>query len=81
MMKELKDVRYVPQLQKNLISVGALEAQGLKGTIEEGIIEMSSGSLIVLKGIQCNNLHYLKGSIVTENLVASEYLKDDSTRL
>jgi len=42
---------------------------------------MSSGSLIVLKGIQCNNLYYLKGSAVTKNLAASEYLDDDSIRL
>ena len=26
MIRELKDLRYVPQLNKNLISVGALEA-------------------------------------------------------
>ena len=26
MIRELKDVRYIPQLQKNLISVGTLEA-------------------------------------------------------
>jgi len=42
---------------------------------------MSSGSLLILKGIRCNNLYYLKGSIVTENLAASEHLKNDSTRL
>ena len=29
MVRELKDVTYVPQLKKNLISVGALEAWGL----------------------------------------------------
>ena len=28
-VRELKDVRYVPQLKRNLISVGALEALGL----------------------------------------------------
>ena len=30
MIRELKDVIYVPQLKKNLISIGALKAQGLK---------------------------------------------------
>jgi len=42
---------YVPQLKKNLISVGALEAKGLRGTLGEGILKMFSGSLVVLKGI------------------------------
>jgi len=30
MVGELKDVRYVPQMKKNLISIGVLEAQGLE---------------------------------------------------
>jgi len=42
---------------------------------------MFSGSLVVLKGIRRNNLYYLKGSAVTENLTASECLDGDSTRL
>ena len=42
---------------------------------------MFSGSLVVLKGIRRNNLYYLKGSTITENLTASKYLEGDSTRL
>jgi len=44
MIGELKGVRYVPQLKKNLISIGALEGQGLRGTIGESILKISSGS-------------------------------------
>ena len=29
-VRELNDVRYIPQMKKNLISVGALELEGLK---------------------------------------------------
>jgi len=36
---------------------------------------MSNGSLVVLKGIRRNNLFYLKGSAITENLATSEHLK------
>ena len=68
-------------MKKNLISVGALEAHSLRGTLEEGVLKMSRGSLVVLKGIRRNNLYYLKGSAVTRNLAASEHLKDDSTKL
>jgi len=42
---------------------------------------MSSGSLAVLKGIRHDNLYYLKGHAVTENLAALEHLVGDSTRL
>jgi len=81
MKRELKDVRYVPQLQKNLILFGALEVQGLRGTLGESVLKMSSDSLVVLKDIRRNNLYYLKDSSVTKNLAALEHLKDDSTRL
>ena len=81
MVRELKDVRYIPQLKKNFISVGVLEAQILKETLREGVLMMSSGSLVVLKGIRCNNLYYLKGSAITKNLAGSERLDVDSTKL
>ena len=52
-------MRYVPQLQKNLISVGALKVQGLRRTLEEGVLKMSSGSLVALKALS-NNVYYLE---------------------
>ena len=55
-MRELKDVRYISHMTKNLISVGALKAEGLRETLGEGVLKMSSGSLIVLKGIRRNKL-------------------------
>ena len=39
-IRELKDVRYVPQLNGNLISVGALEAHGLRGTLGECVLKI-----------------------------------------
>ena len=65
-------------MTKNLISVRALEAEGLRGTLGEDILKMSNGSLVFLKGIRRNNLYYLKSSAVIEKLTASEHLKDDS---
>ena len=56
----MNDVRYVPQLKKNLISVGALEAHDLREILKEGVLKMSSGSLVVLKRIRRNNFYYLK---------------------
>ena len=64
-MRELKKVRYIPSMTKNIISIGALKAEGLKGTLGDGVLKMSSGSLVILKGIRYNNLYYLMGSAVT----------------
>ena len=80
-MKELKDVKYVTRMTKNLISVGALEAKGLRGTLGESVLKMSSGSLVVLKEIRCINLYYLKGSVVIGNLVSSEQLNLSNLRI
>jgi len=51
MVQELKEVRYVPQLKRNLISVGALEALGLKVSIRDGVLKMIKGSMVILKGV------------------------------
>ena len=79
-VRKLQDVRYISQLKKNFISVRALEAQGLRGTLGEGIHKTFNSSLVTLKGIRCNNLYYWKG-VVTENLMASERLGDNAIRL
>ena len=52
MIRELKEVRYVPQLKRNLISVGALETLGLVVSIKDGVLKMTKGSMVVLKVVR-----------------------------
>ncbi|KAH9699088.1 Integrase catalytic domain-containing protein [Citrus sinensis] len=61
MIRELKEVRFVPALKKNPISVGALEAKGYKITIEDGTMKFTHGAMVILQGIWRHNLYYLKG--------------------
>ncbi|KAH9657504.1 hypothetical protein KPL70_023101 [Citrus sinensis] len=61
MVRELKKVRFVPALKKNLISVGALEAKGYKVTIEDGTMKFTHGVMVILQGVRRHNLYYLKG--------------------
>jgi len=42
-VRELIEVRYVPQMKKNIISVGAMESKGLKVTLENGILKVTKG--------------------------------------
>jgi len=65
MVWKLKEVRYVPQLKRNLISVDTLKTLGLEVSIRDGVLKMTKGSMVVLKGVRRNNLCYLKGSTVT----------------
>ena len=47
-VRELKEVSYVPQLKGNLISVGALKTLGLVVSIRDGILKMTKGSMVVM---------------------------------
>jgi len=64
-LRKLKEVRYIPSMTKNIISVGALETESLRETLGEGVFMMSSDLLVVPKGIRLNNVYYLMGSAVT----------------
>ncbi|XP_075074488.1 uncharacterized protein LOC142162081 [Nicotiana tabacum] len=46
LIRILTDVRYVPELKKKLISVGALESKGFKVIVENEIMRICSGALV-----------------------------------
>ena len=52
MVRELKDVRYIPQLKNNLISIGALKAHGLKKNLRNNVLKMLKGLMAILKRIK-----------------------------
>ena len=47
MVRELKEVRYIPQLKRNLISIGALEALSLEISIGDSVLKMTRGSRVI----------------------------------
>jgi len=51
MVWELKNVRYVPQLKRNFISIGALKALNLEVSIRGTVLKIVKGSIVVLKGV------------------------------
>ena len=51
MVRELKEVRYVPQVKKNLISVGALEALGHVVYVRDSVLKITRGSMVMMKGV------------------------------
>ena len=80
-VRELKEVRYVPQLKRNLISVGALEALGLVISVRDNVLKMIKGSMVVMKGVRRDNLYYLKGSTVTCQVETSSSSDDGCTKV
>jgi len=71
MVWKLKEVRYVPQVKMNLISVGTLEALGHGVSDRDDVLKMTRGSMVVLKGLRRNNLYYLMGSAITGRVATS----------
>lgn len=72
MIRELKDVRYVPGLKKNLISLGSLEAKGYKLIAQDGILKVVSGAMVLLKGTRRKNLYFLQGNTITGDVSISD---------
>ena len=63
-VRTLSDVRYVPDLKKNLILLGTLESKGYHVIIEGGALKVTKGAMIVMRGTRLNNLYFLQGSTV-----------------
>ncbi|GJW75669.1 hypothetical protein Tco_0135039 [Tanacetum coccineum] len=51
-VRTLTDVRHVPDLKKNLISLGVLDSKGFKYTSENGVLRVSKGDLVVMKAME-----------------------------
>ena len=79
-VRTLTNVRYVPDLKKNFLLLGALKAQGYKFFGADEWIKVTRGSMMILKGERTANLYKLTGSIfIGDALAATE--KEDTTRL
>ncbi|KAH9698452.1 Integrase catalytic domain-containing protein [Citrus sinensis] len=78
-----KDVRYVPSLKKNLISLGVLESKGLTITLRDGLLKVVVGALMVMKGTRRNNLYYFQGNtvIVSASTVSGKNAYSEATKL
>nr|KYP64673.1 Retrovirus-related Pol polyprotein from transposon TNT 1-94 [Cajanus cajan] len=62
----LKDVRYVPDLKRNLISISMFDSLGYATKTQHGVLKILNGSLVIAKGNKDKNngLFVLDGSTV-----------------
>ncbi|KAH9778820.1 Integrase catalytic domain-containing protein [Citrus sinensis] len=63
-IRELKQVRYVPELKRNLISLGMLDQMGCSVRIESGELMIVKDSQIVMKGSRKNGVFILDEDVV-----------------
>ena len=55
-VRTLTSVRHVPDLKKNLISLGVLDSDGYKFTGQDGVLKVFKGALVVMKAEKVRNL-------------------------
>ena len=59
----LKDVRHVPDIRLNLISIGRLDDEGYNNHFGDGKWKLTKGSLVMAKGKKTCTLYTMKGKI------------------
>ena len=82
-VRTLSEVRHVPNLKKNLISLGTLDKNGCRWSAEGGVLKVVRGSLVLMKGTMVGSLYVLQGSTVTgsANVSTSSSMTDHETKL
>ena len=76
-MRTLTEVRHVPELRKNLISMGVLDAPGYTFVVQDGVMKVLKGILTVMKAKRLiGNLYEIEGK--TEAIHAAIVLEATS---
>ena len=83
-IRTIQEVRYVKGLKKNLLSLGQLDNRGCKTHVENGIMKIMKGALVVMKAEKIAvNLCMLKEDTLIEAdaLIASTNFEKESTMM
>jgi hypothetical protein len=69
----LCDVRHVPDVEKNQISLGTLDSNGFSYKSEGGIMKVVKGAMVVMKGEKnSKNIYKLLGNTVVGGAASVE---------
>ena len=80
-VKTFTEVRHVPELKRNLISLGMLSEAGCDFNGESDAIVIRKGSKLIMKGIRQNGLYRLQGKTVINSANSYSVSKDNSIKL
>ena len=82
MVRTLSDVRHVPGLKKNLISLSTLDKNGCRIACQGGVLKVIRRSLVVIKGKMYGSLYTLEGSTIFGSVnVSTSIMSDEETKL
>src|SRR5688572_9481091 len=74
--RTLSNVRHVPDMKKNLISLGALDGNGCRCILEKGVLKVTLGAQVVMKGKKVGSLSELIGFTIEGSACVSSSMKE-----
>src|SRR5690606_35173111 len=84
----LQEVRYMPDISRNLISMGVLEEKGCEFKAAKGVLKVVKGRTIFMKGLRRQSLYILQAKarissthVGETSSVTPEVKKADETQL
>ena len=82
-VRVLSNVRHVPDLRKNLISLGVLDDLGYSYSSKGGIMKITKSALMVMKGQKISTLYRLIGNTVVGRVAVTTPVESstDDTKL
>ena len=80
-IRKLNDVRHVPDLKKNLISLGVLDAIGYRIILKGGNLKIARGALVSIKGTRRGSIYYLNGTTIIEHAAVASSKEQDISKL
>ena len=81
-VRSLSNVRHVPNMTRCLISLGTLETNGCRITMEHGVLKVMKGAMVVMKGLRMGSLYILDGTTAAGVAAVGTVSTDaDETRL
>lgn len=80
-IRVLRQVRHVPDLKRNLISLGVLDQIGCRIKLESGELSVLNGSNLVMSGTRKNGVYILDGEVISGVADVSIKHTEDKTRL
>ncbi|KAG6388780.1 hypothetical protein SASPL_150216 [Salvia splendens] len=79
-IRTLTNVRHVPDLKRNLVSLGTLDAQGCRFSAEGGVLKITKGALVVMKACSletCTFYRDLLLQVLLQSLLLQKLIPQD----
>ena len=77
-VRTLTNFRRILDLKKTIISLSTLDSLGYKYSDKGGVIQVSKGLLVIMKGNKVDDLYFLQGSTMTSSAAVSSSNDPDS---